>query len=203
MRRTMIVLLLGIAMPMMHAKDRRVRSVGSFDSMLARAPYSVVLFYDKSRENMRDPDMKGVIKGLETMMRSLSKDPNYKEADLQFLRVDVARRNMDELATRYRVTMYPTALLFFGREAVGSRLTGKVYREQLEALINQNFGTKMKEIMKEKAAQRKRELERARIRAYQWSAWGPYWYGPYGYGGSYPYWRYGYGRPWGGAYFGW
>ncbi len=205
--RSMLILLISAVMviPSLGAKDRKVRSADSFDSMLARAPYSVVLFYDNSRENKRDPEMRGVIKGLESMFRSLSKDPEYKEADLQFLRVDVARRNLSELAQRYRVQTFPSAVLFLGREVTGSRLTGKVYRDQLQSLINRTFKAQMQSVLKEKEQQRKRQLERARIRAYSRAYWG----GPYGwgYGGyGYPYWGYGgYGGYWGrsGIYFGW
>jgi len=195
--RRMLIALISAStiIPGMSARDRRVRSVDSFDSMLAKAPYSVVLFYDNSREVRKTPEMRGVIKGLKSMMRSLSKDPNYKEANLQFLQVDVARRNLNELAQRYHVQTYPTAILFLGREATGSRLTGKVYRDQLRALINRTFKSQMQSILKEKAQQRKRELERARIRAYNRAYWGPYW--GWGYGWGYPYWGYGYGGYWG------
>jgi hypothetical protein len=200
-RRMLILLISAITIPSASAKDRPVRSADSFDSMLARAPYSVVFFYDKSRETRKDPATRGAIKGLETMIRSLSKDPGYQEADLQFLRVDIARRNLSELAQRYRVQTFPTAILFLGREATGSRLVGKLYRDQLRALINRTFKTQMQSILKEKEEKRKRDLERARIRAYNAASWGPYWGWGSGYG--YPYWG-GYGGSWGrpGIYFG-
>lgn len=187
----------------MSAKDKKVRSVDSFYRLLARAPYSVALFYNRSKENMRDEEKRRSMKDLEIMFRALSKNPDYKESDLQFVRVDVARRDLNSLAAQYRITYYPTAMLFVGREPVAQPITGKLYREQLQDYIEQHLKQKMQVVIKEKQKQRQRELERARIRAYQWAAWGPYWYGPYGYYGYRPYWRYGYGWPRAGFYFGW
>lgn len=186
-----------LIIPSVITKDKRVSSADAFESTLAKAPYSVVLFYDNSRENRKDPEMRGIIKGLESMMRSLSRDPEYREADLQFLRVDISRRHLDELAQRYGVKTFPTVMTFLGREATGSRLTSNVYRDPVRSLINQTLKTQMNQVLKEKAQQRKRELERARIRAYNYASWGPYW------GWGYPYWGYGgyWGRP--GFYFGW
>ncbi len=203
----MLALLCLAVVPSIDARYKRARSADSFYRLLARAPYSVVLFYNISRENRRDKGMRRSMKDLEIMFRSLSKNPDYKEAELQFLRVDVARRDLMSVANRYSIQRYPTAMLFVGRESIGQRLSGKVYREQLQALINHNLRKRMQEVIKEKQKQRQRTLERARIRAYQWAAWGPYWsspywYGPYGYGGYRPYWRYGYGRPGFGISFG-
>ncbi len=205
MKKVALLMLIGlVCIPSLNAKYKKARSVDSFYGLLARAPYAVALFYDKSKDNMRDEAIRRSIKDLEIMFRSLSKNPAYKEADLQFIRVDVARRDLSSLAEQYRIRYYPTAMTFVGRELVGQPIAGKLYREQLQSLINQNLGQKMQAVMKEKQKQRQRELQRARIRAYQWAAWGPYWYGGYGgYYGYRPYWGRGYGRPWGGVYFGW
>lgn len=196
-RTTMLMLSSALIIPSVTTKDKRVSSADAFESTLAKAPYSVVLFYDTSRENKKDPEMRSMIKGLESMMRSLSRNPEYRETELQFLRVDISRRHLDELAQRYGVKTFPTVLLFLGRELTGSRLTGTVYRDQVQTLISQTFKTQMDQVLKEKAQQRRRELERARIRAYNYASWSPYW----GWGYS-PYWDWGYrGRS--GFYFGW
>lgn len=197
-----VALCVFLAVGSMHAKDKRVKSADAFDLMLARAPYSVVLFYDRSRDNMRDPETRNMITSLESMFRSLSKTPDYEEAELQFLRVDVSRRDMDTVSERFGVKSYPTVLLFLDRQPLVQRLSGTVYREQLQQLIEENLKEKMNEIKQGKQEQRKRALERARIRAYQWG--GPFWYGgyyPYWHSGYYPYWWYGRG-PYYGFHFG-
>ena len=187
------------------AKDRRARSADSFYTLLSKAPYSIAMFYDKSKDNMRNEEIREQIKAIETMFRSLSKDPNYKEANLQFVRVDVARRNLDSVAQQYAITKFPTFMTFLGREPIaGQRVQGYAYRTRIQSLIDRSLKREMQQTLKEKEAQRKRELERARIRAYQRASWWPYYSGPYWYGGGYPYWRYGYGyrRPGFGFYFG-
>lgn len=194
-RRTVVLGISVLMINAMCAKDKAVRSADSFDTVLARAPYSVVLFYDNSRENRRDPAMRGEIKGLETMFRELSRDPSYKEAELQFVRVDVARHGLAEVAQRYQLRTFPAAMLFLGGKATGAQLMGKIYRDELSTLIDRTFKSQMESVLKEKEQQRRRELERARIRAYNAAYWGPYW----GWGYGYPYggWRYGgyWGRP--------
>ena len=186
------------------AKEKAISSSEALYKLLSKAPYSVVMFYEKSKENMKDKTIKQQISDLEVMFKSVSNNDEYKEADLQFLRVDVARKNLMSAAQRFNITKFPTFMLFVGREPIpttisGSLSQGYIYRSQLEALINAYLKDRMQVHLKNKAESRAIALEKAKIRAYETAAYAPYWYGYYGpYG--YPYWWYGY--PYGPFYVG-
>jgi hypothetical protein len=180
------------------AKDIRVRSLDVLRKKLSQSPYTVVLFYDKSRENMRNKEIKQKIVDLESMFRSLSKDDYYKDANLQFIRAEVNREALQSVQRRYSLLQLPAFAIFLGRE-LKAKLYGYVFRDTVENFIERNLKSKMEETIKQADELRKKRLEEAKIRAYN----RPYWYGPYWYGGYYPYWWYGYRRPYYGMYFGW
>ncbi len=180
------------------AKDIRVRSSDALRKKLSQSPYTVVLFYDKSRENMQDKKIKQKVVDMESMFRSLSKDDYYKDANLQFIRAEVNRKGLQSVPRMYSLSQFPVFAIFLGRE-LKARLYGYVFRDTVENFIERNLKNKIEEVIKQANELRKKRLEEAKIRAYN----RPYWYGPYWYGGYYPYWRYGYGRPYYGMYFGW
>jgi cysteinyl-tRNA synthetase len=181
---------------MLYAKDIRVRSIDKLSKKLAQAPYSLVLFYDKSRELMRNDEMKQKIGDMEAMFLSLSKDDYYKDANLQFIRAQVNKQDLQSAQQKYQLTELPAFAIFLGRQ-LKATLYGYVFRDAVEQFIEQNLKSKMEEIIKQADELRKKRLEEAKIRAYN----RPYYYGPYWYGGYYPYWWYGYGRPYSGIYF--
>lgn len=181
------------------AKDKHARSYDSFYNQLAKSPYAAVLFYDKSKQVMKNDRLKEQIKELELMMRSLSKDPEYKDANLLFLRVDIDRDDLASIARQLRIHVFPTVQLFVGRTPVsGAIIQGSVTRAGINNLIDHYLRKQIDEYLKEKDEARKRALQRAQIRAYNRAYWGPYWYGGYGY----PYWG-GYYGPGYGFYYGW
>ncbi len=188
------------------AKDKQARSSERLRSMLANAPYSLVLFFEKDRQSMKDKVYKEKIVNMERMFRSLSKDSYYKDAQLQFIRADVSHGDMNSALKRYDVNQLPSFVTFLGRE-LKSILPGFAYRDAVEELIQKSLKSNMEETIKQADELRKKRLEEARIGAYNRSYWYPYGYwGGWGFGGPYwggPYWRYGYGRPYGGFYFGW
>lgn len=166
-------------------KDKKAGSYSSFYDQLARAPYVVALFYDKNKENMRDPEIRQDIKQLGIMFHSISEDPEYKDADLLFVQVDISRGDLASVARGLRINQFPAIQLFIGREAVsGATIQGTIEREQVHNLIDKYLRKNIDEYRKDKDAARRRELERAKIRAYNSVSWGPYWYGYYGA----PYW---------------
>lgn len=196
--RLILVALIAVSFAI-HTKDKKATSYGSFYDQLARSPYAIALFYDKSKENMRDPRIKEDIKELGLMFHSISEDPEYKDADLLFIQVDVSRADLSSLVRNLRINQLPAVQLFVGREAVnGATIQGSIAREQVHNLIDKYLRKKIDEYLKDKDAARARELERAKIRAYNNAYWGPYWYGGYGY----PYWG-GYYGPGYGFYYGW
>ena len=107
---------------------------------------------------------------------------------------------MNSVARGLGIEQFPTIQIFVGRQPlVGARIQGSIERMQLHSLIDRFLRKKIDAYLQDKDAARRRELERAKIRAYNRAYyWGPYGY--YGYG--YPYWGgYGWGR--GGFYYGW
>ncbi len=181
------------------ARVRRIKSLNEMMTRLATAPYSVILFLDKNKESMRDQNLKQRINDTETMFRSISENPTYKDAGLQFMSVDIARDNLVSVARKYSIAGFPAVLAFSGMQSVGNNaiIQGAIYRDNVETYINTHLGLKIKEILKEKDEARQRELERAQIRAAYW----PYMYAPYWYYGYNPYWGFGYPYgPWGGFY---
>lgn len=191
MKKILIALLTVFMLPVI-AKDIRVRSKDDFFAKLSSAPYTLAIFYDRDREIMKDKEIVRSIKDLEIQTKSLSQNPFYKGADLQFMRVDLDRKELESVAQQFNITTLPTYLLFVGRELVGKPLVGFAYRSQVQKFIDQNLLDNMNSYMKEKQQQRARDLERAKIRAYNNAyLWGPYWN---------PYWSYGYAPYWGFGY---
>ena len=179
-------------------KERRARSLESFNKLISAAPYSLAIFYNRDKTAMRNDATKSAINDMEIMLRSLSKNPRYKAADLQIIRVDIARRDLDETVQRYNLSTLPAFMTFIGREPTDQRISGFAYRSQVKALIKRTLKQKMDIYLHEKQKQRNRQLKIARIRAYNRAyLWGSYW--PYWYSGYYPYWQ----GPYYGTYFGW
>lgn len=211
----LLVCLVGISC-LLSARNKlvRVSSRDSFYNTLARSLYSVVMFYDKSKDVMRDPELKRKTNDLEEMFASLSKNPDYVEAELMFMRVDVSRKDLAEIAYSLGVKDFPSFRLFLGGQMIkGVGIQGFTYRNNVQMLIDDHLADRMKQVMREKERKRERELEKAKISAYQnatwWGPWGPYaspyWYYPY-WSGPYwngPYWGYPYyARPYYGFYVG-
>jgi hypothetical protein len=189
MKKLLVMMLLMGIVGICRAKDVRVTSSERLYRLLAQSPYSLVVFYDRSKDAMKDPATKQNILDLETMMQSLSKSPFYKDTDLQFIRVDISRQDVVDAVKNFSIQIVPTFMVFLGREPLTERLTGFAYRPQVMNFIDQNLKNEITQYMKKKEEQRKRELQMAQIRAYnQLYLWGPYWYTGY-----YPYW---YGPYW-------
>ena len=152
---------------------------------------------------MKDKAIRQEIVDLEKMFRSLSNNPRYKGANLFFLRADVARDDIAKVAQDYNVKVFPTVQVFIGRQQIqGARIQGFVSRDQINRLIKTYLKSKIDTYLQEKDKALERELEQAKIRAYN----RPYIYGPYGlypYGYGYPYGWYNFYGPRYGFYYGW
>ncbi len=198
MKNNYYILFFALCVSAVCAKDIRVRSSEALRKKLTQAPYSLVLFYDDSREMKKDKNARDAIDNMEAMFRSLSKDAPYKDAQLQFIRAQVNREGLHSVLRRYELKQLPAFVIFLGREKQAVAY-GNLYRDDVEQFIEMNLKNKMKEVIKQADELRKKRLEEAKIRAYN----RPYIYGPYGYGPwLYPYGWYGYGRPyWYGGYY--
>jgi hypothetical protein len=174
-------------------KDKKASSSKKLYQLLAQAPYSLVVFYDRGKEALKDATIKQNILDLETMLIMLSKSPFYEGADLQIIRVDTSQKDMADAIEEFAIDVVPTFMIFLGRQPKNERLTGFAYRPAVMAFIDQNLKEEMNRYMQKKEEQWQRELEIARIGAYNRAyLWGPYW-NAYWYGGYFPYW---YGPYW-------
>ncbi len=171
------------------ARDIKVVSTDKLYRLLAAAPYSLVLFYNRDKSAIRDETIRQNISDTEIMLRSLSRSPLYDGADLQIILADVSRGNLAQALEEYKVTTIPTFMTFIGRAPAGDQLSGFADREPLTEFIDKNLKEQINKHMQEKAAKRERDLETARIDAYNRNYWlgSPYW-DSFWYGGYYPYW---------------
>ncbi len=192
------------------AREKKVRSEKSFYKLVSREELAVVMFYEKNKETKRDPEMRRNIKDLEYMFRSASKKPLYREARVQFLQVNIAKRKLDLLAQSFNVTQMPTFMLFkngipYKSDGAIVQLKGTVKREQLIAFIDEHFEERIDEIMKDIVEYRKQRAQVRRYRYYSRPYYSPYfyyrpyynyWYYPYRHG-YYPYgFGFNFGRWW-------
>ena len=183
---SIIVLVIGTVALTLLGRVRSVSSVRNFDSTIARRELSIAMFYKRDKKMAKDRDMKQKIRRLGRMFKSLSKKMRFREGELAFIRVNIAKRDMSELAQDYGVQQTPTFMLFDGgkllRDAVGNAvsLTGFVTRYELTDFIESNFSSQLDEVIEEKAKIRKRRREEARWRSYYYPYYYPYHHYPYG-----------------------
>ena len=185
-------------------KEMRAKSNRALDMLLAKSRYAVVMIYRSDKETKRDKELRSSIKEQEAVFRSLSNSREFVEAELSFVRVNVAKDELFEFAQEHGVTQLPTFMLFVGgvpvKKADGSevvKLEGFKARLELDAFINKHLEDGMDEMLEEKEEALKRKLQQARIRHYErpyYPYFYPYWHYPYwgGYG-YYPYRRFGFG----------
>ncbi len=175
------------------------RSVQRFDREVVKKPFVLIYFYESAYSGHRhDPAMRSMDHALSALRRLR----RYKESGLNVIKANVTRDDLYQVANRYGVKEFPTAIVLkLGRPVthkVGAheqtvQLHGYVSSGQLEDFIEQHIG---KELAKERERYLKERLIRAETAAYYWGS--PYWYGGYGWG--YPYY---WGRPyWGRPYVG-
>ncbi len=173
-------------------KEIKISSQARFNKAIAKYRLAVVMFYQRDKQLRHDKSLRQQITDLEVMFRSLSKAPTYMSADVQFLRVNIGKKDLEQVAQDYGVKDMPAFLLFNGGLPARDQqkniavLPGFVSRTQLQAFIEKHLQETIDEVMEEKAEARKRRLERARIRYYE----RPYYYHyPYYWGGYWPYWH--------------
>src|SRR3990167_1498904 len=123
----------------MHAKLYVVKTAPNLFLKLASAPYSVAVFYNKERNALKNPEFKQSVTDMEAMMRSLNDDPLYKNADVQFLLIDVSRVNLFSVLRKFAIKELPTFIIFIGREQVSKKITGFIERAVLTEAIKLNL----------------------------------------------------------------
>ncbi|MDP3888960.1 MAG: thioredoxin family protein [bacterium] len=184
------------------ARDRSPRSADKrFHRLIKRQELAVVMFYNRNGSRAST---------LESMFSATSRKPSYRDAEVEFLTINVAKERSSSLARDFDVRQVPAFIVFKdGIPVSKEHLSGFVSREQLTSFIDKHIEDRIKDIIEEKAEARKRAAEERRYyRPYIGFSYGypyygyPYYgYPYYGSGWGYPYyWGRGY-RPYGGVGF--
>ena len=124
----------------------------------------VALFYDEKD------------KGLAQMYEDVSKVQKYDDADIVFLKVNIARPELNNLASLYKVTMMPAFIFFYqGKRLIDNKntpiiLSGNASRDRLQLLIDQHYGTQIEQYVVRKDARNEQRLVREK------ESWKPYFY---------------------------
>jgi hypothetical protein len=154
----MFALLLGGSL---HAKVRAVMARRDFEQTVAKGPMVVSLFYEHEKGNGR---VRGQDKGLIRMYDDLSGYKPYDDADIIFLKVNVGRKDLAELAKLYNVTTMPTFIFFKdGKRMVDSQgsvadLQGFISRADLQSFIDEHYGAQIKRYVGRKENRRQQVL---------------------------------------------
>ena len=146
-----------LAASVSHAKVKSVNSRRDFEQTIAKESMVVALFYDEND------------KGLTQMYEDVSKVQKYDDADVIFLRVNVARPKLDKLAQVYNVTTVPTFLFFHNGQLLAEQ-KGNVSRGMLQSAIDAHFGAEIAEYVARKNARNNNRL------AQEKEAWKVYYY---------------------------
>lgn len=184
------------------AKDRldKVSSIRSFNKIAEKSEMAVVVFYEKDKKKMRDnKDLTTQVERVERIFSNVSRSFDYKEAEMVFLQVDVARKDLQGLLGDYGINTIPTYMLFKFGEPVKkgdkiAMLTGMVSSDQIRQFIDIYFKDRIKSIVEEKAKLREKRAEENYYYGWGWGFGYPYYYW------NYPYYGWGagcgYGRCW-------
>ncbi len=154
-----------------HTKVRTVTGRRDLERSIAKESKVVVLFYDD-----RDKD-------LARMYEDVSAIQRYDDADVIFLKVNAARKELRDLAQLYGVTAMP-AFIFFskGKRLVNNKvapgvvmgapamLTGSVSRDRLQSFIDEYYGVEIEQYIAKKDARNKQRLVQEK------ESWKPYFY---------------------------
>ena len=187
----LISFFLVIVLSVLHLVFARHETAGSertFDRLIVRNDLVVAMFYESSSELRKDRAERKRIQRFERMFKNLSNRSRYKETKVAFLRVNVAKKGMADVAQEYGIEEVPAFVLFDGGELIEvaagkpTKLVGYVSRHQLQEFIEQNLKDEIDEVLKEKEERRRRRREEAVERSYYYGyGYSPY-YSPYYYG---------------------
>jgi hypothetical protein len=151
---SLIMILVLSFVPFAHARIKEINNTRKFDVKMDETAFGVVLFYcsDNADKNAR------------LMIRHLKRDLQYvvqaeglyQNARVSLLAVDVARDDLDAVASSFRVDKYPTILLFRGGMPVKNKdgkivaLRGFASRQAIRAFIDKNMREDVLDFMKDK-----------------------------------------------------
>ena len=157
----------------LHAKVRAVNTRRDFEQTVAKGPMVVVLFYEDEKGNR---EIRGQNKGLIRMYEDLSTYKLYDDADIIFLKVNVGRKELADLAELYDVATMPIFIFFNnGKRMVDKQgsvadLKGFISRADLQLFIDEHYGNQITQYVARKKTRRQQAI------AEENESWKPYFY---------------------------
>lgn len=147
-----------------YAKVRSITRRRDLEQSTTKDPMVVVFFY-----NDRNTD-------LLRMYEDVSKNQRYDDADIIFLKINAARKELSDLALMYGITNMPAFIFFYkGKRLVDERdkgivLMGSITQDQLQSYIDQYYGTEIEQYINRKEARKEKRIEQEN------ESWKPYFY---------------------------
>jgi len=171
-----------------------VSSWRQFEKVTNKFRYAVVMFYYNHSQMHEDEQLQGDIDELKRMFRAVSREQRYENADVVFLRINLAWEGAGKISNAFDITnaTIPSFLLIKNGDAVRVSfnkpimLIGYVDRDQLIAFIDKHWHDELIDEAERVEDEKERRREEQRT----------YWYydpWPYYYGWGWPW----YGRRWG------
>jgi len=166
-------MLTALSSSLSEAKVRVIKARRDFEQNLSKNTLMIALFYEgqKDRGKARSKN-----RGLTRMYEDLSAHQSYDDADIIFVKVNTARRDLAELASLYGVTNIPTFIFFNNGQrlvddkGVPVQLQGFVSQADLQACIEKYCRAEIDKLV----AMKKERNER--ILATESESWKPYFY---------------------------
>ena len=112
-----LVMLVGITLVssrlhMLFAKHVTVKSEKRFDRALDNNKFAVVMLFEEDKQMRKDREYKNKVNELKRMFKGASKLNTYRKGDVEFVAVNVKKKNLQDVADNFGVTQLPTFLLF-------------------------------------------------------------------------------------------
>jgi hypothetical protein len=147
-----------------YAKVKSITLRRDFEQSISKENMVVTFFYDAAN------------KDLMRMYEDISKTQRYDDADVVFLKVNAARKDLSDLAQAYGIVHMPAFVFFYkGKRLTDNNgnmviLNGSVTRDQLESCIDNYYGDEIERYIAHKEERKERRIAREN------ESWKPYFY---------------------------
>ena len=139
---------------------------------------------DLDRDELKD--RKREFKSLEELLRSVSKNYDYKtflSKDIGFIAVDVANKYSGDVISEYGLVQMPSCFIFEQGENTKQKVVRPTTSKDLTRLLERVGGSDLKQLLEDRKAEYNQERQERIARYYAYGAYYPYGYYGWGYGG--------------------
>lgn len=195
------------ALQSLQSRTYMINSERQLDRMIRRHEMIVVMFLNESREIRKDAKKRKMLRELKDVFSRISKRSFYKDAEMQFITINMENKDGAAIAKNYNITQSPSFIIINrgqpleGKQNKMALLVGGVPSEkQLYEFIDRYAEEQIEDIINQKAKRRARRESSSPYFSVGYGYGYPYSYYP----GYWPYYGYyGYGYPYGGFGVGW